>query len=149
LSGYSLKLVGSQHHDLVHRVKQILDELEQPIEAGILAEAFVLLRAELGQLRDQMDAHFLLEATGGYLEEAVARLPRLSPELMQVQRQHAQLLSEVESLMELAGESSISIGAWKHIARQYALFAQQMLDHEAAETRLLQEGFNEDAGAFE
>ena len=149
LSGYSLKLIGCQHHDLVQRVQQIRGLIEQTIAKGDLAEAFVRARSELGQLRDQMESHFLLEAMGGYLEEAVARLPRLAHEAMLLEHQHVQLIAEVESLMELAAESPISAASWRQLGERYAAFAQRMLDHEAAEGRVLQEGFNEDAAVFE
>ena len=149
LNGYSLKLIDCQHHDLVQRVQRLRQRFEESVDPRKLAEAFVQLRTDLSQLRDQMDAHFLLEATGGYLEDAVSRLPRLSPEATALEHQHSQLLLEVERLTEMAAESMISPPAWRQIAERYEAFATRMLEHEAAETRILQEGFNEDASLFD
>lgn len=149
LNGYSLKLVACQHHELLRRVQSIRNQLEVPIEKEKLASAFVRLREELCQLRSLMDSHFLLEATGGYLEDAVARLPRLAHEASQLEHQHAHLLVEVEGLMDQAAESAVTPAGWQRLGQQYALFAQRMMGHEMAENRLLQEGFNEDAAVFD
>ena len=149
LAGYSLKLIACQHHDLVERVQKLRSHFEQPVARGKLAEAFVEIQAELWQLCRRMDCHFLVEAMEGYLEEAAARLPRLSHEVTSLEHQHNSLMAEIEKLVDMAAESPITPFAWQQLGQRYAVFAEQMLSHEAAEIRLLQEGFNDDGVVFE
>ena len=149
LAGYSLNLIACQHHDLLERIQKLRSRFEQPIVRSELAEAFVQAREELGQLRSQMDSHFLVEAMGGYLEEAAARLPRLSHEVSSLEHQHNSLMAEIEELVQTAGESAVTLFAWQQLGQRFVLFAERMMTHEAAEIRLLQEGFNEDVAVFE
>lgn len=149
LAGYSLNLIACQHHDLLERIQKIRSRFEQPIGRSELPGAFVNAREELGQLRSQMDSHFLVEAMGGYLEEAAARLPRLSHEVSSLEHQHNSLMAEIETLVLMAGESPVTLFAWQQLGQRFALFAERIVTHETAEVRLLQDGFNEDAAVFE
>ena len=103
------------------------------------------LRESLEHLRTHLRAHFCQEETGGYLEESIARMPRLSAAARTVMAEHPALLAELDDL--IGGlEKADSAAAWDRIAAAAERFAQHLLDHERNENAVVQEGYNEDLG---
>ena len=145
----SLQHIAEEHHELARSVQSLRKLLVEPIAEQQLDEAFVELRTRLGELLRRMDAHFRQEAAGGYLEEAVARAPRLATMADALEREHPQLYAAVERLLKAAAELDVSSEAWGQIAAEYGEFARCMLAHEANENRLLQQGFNADPALFD
>jgi iron-sulfur cluster repair protein YtfE (RIC family) len=102
------------------------------------------LGAELSGLRDQLAEHFRREETGGFLDVAVSRLPRLASALSSLEHEHGTLLAKLSELIQAASTEPKSPQAWKRMQAGVEAFIDQMLAHEHAENRILGEGFNED-----
>ena len=103
------------------------------------------LRAALESLRDHLRAHFRQEEAGGFLEESIARMPRLSAAVRTVMADHPALLAELDDLIAILAKAD-SAAAWDQIAAAAERFAHHLLDHERNENAVVQEGYNEDLG---
>jgi hypothetical protein len=103
------------------------------------------LRAALETLRHHLDAHFAQEERGGFLEESIARLPRLSAAARAVVGEHPALLAELDDLIRSL-ETADSAAAWARIAAGCERFIRHLLEHERNENAVVQQGYNEDLG---
>lgn len=100
-------------------------------------------------LRSHLAEHFLQEERGGFLEEAVARVPRLSAAVREVVAQHPRLLAALDAVIERLAAEPWSSASWDAAADGFARFATQMAAHERSENAVVQEGYNEDLGLVE
>ena len=104
----------------------------------------------LGQLRAHLREHFSQEEAGGFLEESVTRMPRLSQAMAAVLAEHPGLLAELDRLIEVLERADIDAGSalpeWERADHAFAAFAQHLLAHERNENAVVQEGYNEDLG---
>jgi hypothetical protein len=133
----------AQHHDLHSR----LLALKAAFAAGRgTATDRDDVRARCRDLRDSLAAHFVAEEQGGYLEESIARLPRLSIAAREVMHEHPRLLAELDALLERLSMKDIRGDAWASAARCFAAFTDHLLAHERNENAVVQQGFNEDFG---
>ena len=103
------------------------------------------LRESLEHLRTHLRAHFCQEETGGFLEESIARMPRLSAAARTVMADHPALLAELDALIATL-EKADSAASWDRIAAAAERFTHHLLDHERNENAVVQEGYNEDLG---
>lgn len=107
------------------------------------------VRRMLESLRDHLRCHFEQEEKGGFMEESIARMPRLSASVREVMAEHPRLLAELDGLLERLPTGDISQAAWDEARRGFASFADHLLLHERNEHVVVQEGYNEDLGLFE
>ena len=146
---HALAHIAAEHRDLEQRATRLFQLVKQRIDEDALPVAMAELTLNLQELRDLMQYHFAQETAGGYLEEAVARLPRLAGAADAVERQHPELLCDSSALLESAKTAQPSIDAWKQLGVGVARFTDELLAHEIEENRILQEGFNEDPALFD
>jgi len=104
----------------------------------------------LRQLREHLRVHFELEEQGGFLEESMTRMPRLSPAVSRVLAEHPALLAELDGLIGTLEGVDISdpaaASAWAAADRDFDRFARNLITHERNENAVVQEGYNEDLG---
>ena len=103
------------------------------------------VRAALATLRDHLRCHFAQEEAGGFLEESITRVPRLSAAAREVVAQHPALLEELDGLIETL-DAPDSAAARDRLAAGCERFMQHLLEHERSENAIVQEGYNEDLG---
>jgi len=127
-----------QHRDLHRLVQTVREALGPPRRAGAVRDA---ARA----LRDHLAVHFAQEEQGGFMEEAIARIPRLSAAVTHVLRDHPDLLAELDRLIESLPVSD-SAAAWAIAASDFDAFIDHLYAHERNENAVVQEGYNEDLG---
>jgi hypothetical protein len=108
--------------------------------------AVATARDRLTALRDYLARHFAQEEEGGYLEESLARLPRLSGAVREVLAEHPGLLGELDGLLERLAARDSEGEAWRQAGRDFEAFASHLLAHERNENAVLEEGYNEDLG---
>jgi len=106
----------------------------------------VAVRTMLVSLREHLRSHFEQEEGEGFIEESVARVPRLSPAARKVLAEHPRLLAELDGLLDRLPAADISRGAWREASRAFAVFADHLQAHERSENAVVQEGYNEDLG---
>lgn len=97
-------------------------------------------------LQEHLGEHFAQEEQGGFLEEAVTRVPRLGRRMEEILQQHPPLLAELDSLTEALADSHLTVADWKEIAQQFETFVGHLQAHERSENAVVQEGYNEDLG---
>jgi hypothetical protein len=145
----ALAHIAAEHRDLDRRIKRLWHHVRQPIDENLLPAALAELVLHLQELHDVMNHHFEAEAAGGYLEEAVARVPRLARAADAIEGHHPELLRDVSKLVESAKNAKPSIETWEQMRVVFARFAGKLLAHETVENRILQQGFNGDPALFD
>ncbi len=102
----------------------------------------------IGGLRSHLADHFHQEETGGFLEESVARMPRLGAAATEVLGQHPQLLADLDALVARFGDARTAPCAeeWRGVRGAFEAFMARMQAHERAENAVVQQGYNEDLG---
>lgn len=103
-------------------------------------------RGALVALREHLAAHFLQEERGGFLEDSIARLPRLAAAATATLREHPGLLAELDRLIECLAAPDIQPSSWVRAGRDFEEFCGHLVAHERNENAVVQEGFNEDLG---
>jgi hypothetical protein len=141
--------IAVEHRDLARRASQLFHLVRRPIEERALPAALADLATHLRDLSDLMRRHITQETAGGYLEEAVARVPRLAGDADAIERQHPDLLRDVAALVDVSEKATPSLDIWKQIGGAVAQFAGKLLAHETEESRILQQGFNADPALFD
>lgn len=137
----------AEHRELFMRmqaVRMALADLRPPT-----AERFAALRAGLRELREHLRAHFQQEEQGGFMEESIARMPRLAPAAAAIMREHPGLLAELDALIERLSAGDISAESWARAGRDFERFSATMTAHERSENAVVQEGYNEDLGLLD
>jgi hypothetical protein len=112
--------------------------------AGPLAQTPA--RERLRALREHLASHFEQEEEGGYLEESLARMPRLARDVRAVLGEHPGLLAELDGLLDHLSARDIGEVAWRQAGHDFEAFASHLLAHERRENAVVQEGYNEDLG---
>jgi hypothetical protein len=97
-------------------------------------------------LREHLAAHFLQEERGGFLEESIARMPRLAAAAGRVVCEHPLLLAKLDGLIERLAVADIPAMSWACVGRDFEEFCGHLLAHERNENAVVQEGYNEDLG---
>lgn len=132
----------AQHRELHDLLVEAREAFEQP--AGELALATAAGR--LGSLRQHLARHFQQEERGGFMEESLARMPRLSRAVRAVLGEHPALLADLDGLLERLAARDSGAEAWRQAGHDFAAFASRLLAHERNENAVVQEGYNEDLG---
>jgi hypothetical protein len=130
-------------HDLLVEARVALADSSRGPTAAAMA------RRRLGDLREHLARHFEQEEEGGYLEESLTRMPRLSRAVRDVLAEHPRLLAELDGLLERLAARDIGSEAWRQAGCDFEAFASHLLAHERNENAVLQEGYNEDLGLAE
>ncbi len=103
----------------------------------------------LTRLRDQMAMHFALEEAFGYFENAVDIAPRLSERADGLRAEHDLFFIDICGICEQAEQllyHETSARTLRQIATRYADFYDALQQHEARETELIMEAFDDDIG---
>ena len=136
--------VLAEHRDLfnlMHSVRSAFAATGSPTP-----ERRAAVLASLRDLRDHLADHFVQEERGGFLEEAVTRVPRLSTAMRSILAQHPELLAELDHLIEDLDPVADGAQAWLRAAHAFDGFSTHMAAHERSENAVVQEGYNEDLG---
>ena len=95
----------------------------------------------LCHLRAELAHHFAEEEAGGCVEEAVSHAPRLGREAADVEREDPELLRLIDSLI---GQLHAKPQAMNKIETDFREMINRIYRHEAAESRIVGEGFGMD-----
>jgi len=112
-------------------------------------EDVAAILAALRLLREHLRSHFEQEECGGFLEESIARMPRLAQAATAILGQHPGLLAELDRLIDRLATGDISAAAWRRAGHDFEAFSANMSAHERSENAVVQEGYNEDLGLLD
>ena len=146
----------AEHRDLFHLMHSVqlafaMADLSGPPSPEHRADVL----DSLHHLREHLGDHFAQEELGGFLEEAVTRMPRLSAAMRSIVAQHPGLLAEldrvIDALTMVEQSRGFAAGAksWSAAVHAFEAFAANMAAHERSENMAVQEGYNEDLGLVE
>jgi len=145
--------VLAEHRDLFHLMHSVQSRLAMAGPPGPESRADLL--ESLHHLREHLGDHFAQEELGGFLEEAMTRIPRLSAAVRSIVAQHPALLAELDrvidqlTIVEKSGEAAAGAKSWSGAVHAFEAFAAHMAAHERSENAVVQEGYNEDLGLVE
>lgn len=139
--------VLAEHRELFTRMQGLRTAFTAPLPATAARAAEA--RVALTNLREHLRVHFQQEEQGGFLEESIARMPRLAPAATAIMRQHPALLAELDALIETLARGDISAETWARAGRDFEHFSTTMQAHERSENAVVQEGYNEDLGLLD
>ena len=139
--------VLAEHRDLFHLMLAVRSSLAAAGPLPLERREDVL--AAMHELRDHLRDHFAQEEQGGFLEESVTRIPRLSAAVQSILGQHPGLLAELDRVIGDLESSHVDHGVWARIDRNFASFSAHMTAHERSENAVVQAGYNEDLGLME
>jgi uncharacterized protein YdcH (DUF465 family) len=139
----------AEHQELRHMVaelKTLFDDRRREEAAAKLktAKLQAALVERLTHLRDRVAEHFAPEEQGGYLEEALSRLPRLSHEADVLLSQHAPLAAQLEAIVKRARAADKTPRDWAALETEFIDFTEKLAAHDAGETQILESAFNEE-----
>lgn len=134
--------------ELMHHEHNLLEQLLVNIRAELDREPASRKQIVplLSELADLAEAHFAHEEEGGFMQEAIARAPRLAVRAEAIRREHEHLLEAVQKLHILASSGVESDGWWNTVRTDFTAFADRMFVHEAKEKAIVQEAFTDDLG---
>jgi len=135
-----------EHEHLHQAVDKIHAMLNKHAEHDVTQSEVDEATSVVQSLYDQMRKHFEQEEEGGYLEEAITRVPTLAALAEVLQQQHAELSRLAGQMLADARSTERPVDVWVRLKADYARFAKMLLGHEAAENKLLERAFNEDLG---
>lgn len=104
------------------------------------------LVAALNALRNHLQSHFEQEEQGGFLEESIVRIPRLSKAVAAILADHPRLLAELDAMIDSLPTGGMPVDAWRSCETSFDKFARHLVAHERSENSIVQEGYNEDTG---
>jgi len=133
-----------QHRDLHARLLALRADFAPDHDAG--HAPVKAIRDRLQELRDHLRDHFVQEEQGGFLEESIARMPRLSVAAREVVAEHPRLLVELDTLVDKLPTQDVRDDSWDEAAHGFAAFTEHLLAHERNENAVVQQGYNEDFG---
>jgi hypothetical protein len=139
--------VLAEHRDLFNLMQSVRTMFAAAGSPTPECRADVL--AALHLLRDHLGDHFAQEERGGFLEEAMSRVPRLSSAVRSIVAQHPALLVELDRVIDELGIVTAGTDSWPRASHAFDEFAKHMTAHERSENAVVQEGYNEDLGLVE
>ena len=147
-----LGLVLAGHRDLFHLMQSVRAALAGT--AKPTASDCDALLESMRRLRGHLGEHFGQEEAGGFLEESVARMPRLWPSVKLILEEHPGLLDELDTVIDGLASASVplrgtSATCWSATAAAFERFAAHMSEHERRENAVVQDGYNENLGLVE
>ena len=132
--------IVAQHkrlHSMLRQMRTAIHQSVQPDEHP----SFAAIAQILARLREELQHHFAEEEAGGCLDEAVSRCPSLSAEAKRIEAEHADILAQLDRLRDEAGSLAPTPQNQLAIQRDFDQLHRQLHKHEAAENRLLADGF--------
>jgi iron-sulfur cluster repair protein YtfE (RIC family) len=130
---------GAEHQlrVLVHSLHEAVRD-ERPWSREAAAEAIEILHT----LNAQLEHHFAQEEMGGYLEEALNVAPRFIGDAAELLRQHPQLLDTTRLVRMTADRAAEDPSAWPQLKLELVELIKDLMAHESAENRIVQQAFN-------
>jgi hypothetical protein len=131
----------AEHRRLDKLIRQTLANLPNWEEADLAAWQ-PRVKAGLSAIRAELAQHFREEEAGGCIEEAVSRCPALAAEARQVASEHAEILRQIDALLDRCAEllEPTAVGV-SGIERQVQELVRRLRAHAARENKLIERGF--------
>ncbi|QDU92634.1 hemerythrin domain-containing protein [Lignipirellula cremea] len=134
-----LRHLQIQHRSINDRLLRLENERIPSLEA-LVGRPPSLLLEDLQELRTELVQHFQQEEEGGCLEEALSRCPSLCEEVRRIEGEHPQLLQDLDQIMD-STQKQWDCEEASRVKEAFQNLAHRIRAHEAAESRILIQGF--------
>lgn len=134
--------VRTEHRELMALLKDVRTAFEVGQRTGWPPVQGVTLVELLRTLQRHLAHHFEQEERGGYLEQALAFVPRYSMQAAELERQHPALLARVDELVEKATACLEGKARWTDFRTSLEVTVSQLQTHETDENQILAAAFN-------
>ena len=124
-------------HGMLGRARAAVRQMNGPDHDATLKDVARILE----QVRSELSQHFKEEEQGGCMEEAVSRCPRLADDASRIEREHVQLLAELDRLIAECKDGPENFATRIAVERDFDELCAQLHAHEAAENALLRDAF--------
>jgi hypothetical protein len=131
----------TEHRILRDKVAELVSVLEEPLGAAALPRRQAVMTSGIAELLDLLKRHFRQEESGGCMEEALTRAPRLCAQARAIEREHAGLLARLTALLDRLRDAPATDDVWRQLDLDLRGYFSDLLAHEAAEDRLLRDAF--------
>jgi hypothetical protein len=131
----------SEHQHVKHCLGRIEQHLRSCRQGQRPADCLDELIRSLVDLREELGHHFAEEQAGGVVEEAVTHTPSLGREAADLEHENLKLLKLVDRLIDKLRAAPKST---KKIEKEYRRLVQRICEHEAEESRIIEESFGMD-----
>ena len=134
-NGLSKSLL-EEHKALEKKIADLHSWIHEVTEIGV--PHFRELGVKLESVRDSLKKHFAIEEEQGYLAEALAGRPQLKEEANALQKQHAQFLKQLDTLICKLEGCERPFESWQEACNEFESFLVGLKEHEVRETDILQ-----------
>lgn len=126
--------------ELMQAENQVLTEVLTEIRSVLCMEERTKNQVDdlMSRLCELVETHFCNEEQGGYLKRVLEQAPHLTTQARTLLGQHEALLDDVEKLRLLVHSGVESPSWWVRIQSDFEKFATRLLQHERAETKVLE-----------
>ena len=132
-------------HAALHEMVEHIRALAHSSAAGSTQAALQSLTDQFIRLRSFLERHFTQEEEGGWLEEAVSRIPQLSPQLRELEAEHQQIIVGLSDVVTKLQTASMEDRLQADLESRIKLILDQIVGHEEREEEILKRGYNDDA----
>ena len=130
----------AEHRRLHALLKQMRAAIAQSVGPDE-TPSFAAAQRTLALLHQELAHHFAQEESGGCMDEAVSRCPRLAGEEHRIEGEHSQILAELDQLIAQTKSLPPTHANQLAVQRAFDRLCQRLHDHERAENGLLAQGF--------
>ena len=130
------------------RLRELMSSVAQALSLPRHVRALDLVRT-LNDLCDQLAMHFALENALGYLDDALEIAPRLSRRARALRSEHDALFEDFRAIVDEAEKLLNHTHPRRHVTRVAVMFFDfqaRFQAHEAHESELILEAFDDDVG---
>jgi hypothetical protein len=131
------------HTELDRRLAEFQSWRDQLCELGQPRYGEMGVRVQ--QIRELLNAHFAAEEAGGYFCEVVEEAPCLKTRAADLQREHQQILNELDALTTRLTASPASFDSWSESCQAFGRLLDRMQAHERAEEAMVETAFGTDS----
>ena len=140
-------LPGHPHQDVTDQhvhLRNLLEDISRCLGRRDKSRAEVL--ECLRRLQEELREHFEHEEAGGYFHEVIEIAPRFKPRLDALLAQHPDLKHRLDQLQRTAEREPVDDDWWHAVTEEFALFYDELDQHERGETEMLQDAYTRDVG---
>ncbi len=123
------------------RIEKKVRGVEQIWAGRVRRSQLAELISALLDLRQTLRTHFREEDSGGCIDEAVARSPKLGDLALTIEKEHPILIEQLDQVVAAIQSAGVMGKPLESAKREFSQLVEQIERHEVAESELLEQAF--------